>query len=142
LAQWLHTLPIPEGADTMNRELDGRNFETTKRYLFLLIAVIPCAILIASLFHPTATTIYPECKICKFIAHIFLSGTVASQAIMLPYFTGIIHNVESSPCSIVSHVIVPRSFAHIYFISAGCIIILSIAAAAAGCRAPPFKSIQ
>jgi hypothetical protein len=126
----------------MNQESDGRNFTRTRHHLILLVAVILCAILIASLFHPTAATIYPECKICKFIAHIFLSGTVASHVLMLPYFTGVIHNVECSPCSIVFHVIAPRSFAHVYFVSAGRIIIPSIVAAVAGCRAPPFKSIQ
>jgi hypothetical protein len=86
--------------------------------------------------------VYPECKICKFVAHIFLGGTAASQAIMLPNFTGAIHTVESSLCGIVSYGLVPLSFAYIYFLSAGCIIISSIVAATAGCRAPPLKSIQ
>jgi len=120
----------------------NNNLTRGRQQLFLLLAVIPCAILIASFSYYTATTVYPECKICKFMAHIFLSGTVVSQAITIPYFTVAIHSVESLVCTIVAIVIPPRTSALIYFVSAVCLIVASIVASAEGCRAPPLKSVQ
>lgn len=120
----------------------NNNLTRGRQQLFLLLAVIPCAILIASFSYHTATTVYPECKICKFMAHIFLSGTVVSQAITIPYFTEAIHSAESLLCTIFAIFILPRVSVLIYSVSAGCLIIASIAASAEGCRAPPFKSVQ
>jgi hypothetical protein len=124
----------------MNRQPYSR-FIKNRYILFLLVAFIPCAVLIASLSHPYALAIYPECKICKFVAQIFLSGTVVSQAVILPYFAGVIHTIESSPCAVITQVITHHSFAYTYIVSEKHKTVASIAAVVEGSRAPPFTSI-
>jgi len=74
---------------------------SNRRSLSILLTIIPCVFLIAALSYPTATTVYPECKICKFIAHIYLGGIAFSQAITLPPVTTDI-NSSDTPLSKIS----------------------------------------
>ncbi len=137
----LLTQPHTANAATMGQKPHDRFSIGSRIGLSLLFAMVPCVILIGWLSYPNATMVYPECKICKFTAHIFLGGTILSQAIMLPCFTDAFHAIDSVPRIFCSDATVPTVVALKVFILLDCISIPLVAVGVVGYRAPPFKFV-
>ena len=139
LKKWVK-MTSPAKSITMKRKLRDHITIGGSGKLSLLLAIVPCVLLIASLSYPTATAVYPECKICKFVAQIFLGGTALSQAITLPYFSDAVHAPAPLPWIVITDVAVPTTCTLKIVSLLGRIVIPVIAGTVVGYRAPPVNS--
>ncbi|HMK42866.1 MAG TPA: hypothetical protein VK445_01875 [Dissulfurispiraceae bacterium] len=101
-----------------------------------LLAMVPVALVIIFLFYPAGTH---KCKLCKFIAHIFLDDTMIAQGEEASHSMLHLHSMERVVDILNSHLAENSTFVFVLTALSECILILSVLASCRVSRAPPLN---